>query len=35
MERERLVVFWYHGTLAYASESEYENKLDYMYMIYL
>ena len=33
MSRERLVVFWYQGTLAYATEQEYEVKAEYMYCI--
>ena len=31
--KERLVVFWYRGHLAYCTENEYKNRMDYMYCI--
>ena len=33
MNKERLIVFIYRGHLAYATEREYDNKLDYMYSV--
>lgn len=33
MTRERIIVFNYHGTLAYAMEDEYESKSEYMYCL--
>ena len=33
MSRERLIVFWYRDCLAYATESEYNNNLEYMYSL--
>lgn len=33
MIRDRLVVFYYKGHLAYATEREYNDRLDYMFVI--